>query len=271
MNQRKQPRGFTLIELLVVIAIIAILAAILFPVFAKAREKARQISCVSNEKQIGLAILQYSQDSDERMPCGTAITGNYTQDGKGWASQIYSYVKSTAVFKCPDDSTSGSNVAPITYPISYGMSLQVTRSSLADFTSDSKSIMLFETVGSAVPLTTVGNGVNGDITSPAADGNPEGFNGIGRFATGVMSGANPTEVSNSTNGYYDTKTGRHTDASNYLMADGHAKWIRPTSISTGGDGSNGDCNTFGVAGAFAGTAASADCSAPGLAATFSVH
>ena len=63
-----QRRGFTLIELLVVIAIIAILAAILFPVFAKAREKARQITCTSNEKQLGLAFLQYVQDYDETYP-----------------------------------------------------------------------------------------------------------------------------------------------------------------------------------------------------------
>ena len=67
----KSNRGFTLIELLVVIAIIAILAAILFPVFAKAREKARQITCASNLKQIGLGFTQYIQDYDERLPCGT--------------------------------------------------------------------------------------------------------------------------------------------------------------------------------------------------------
>ena len=65
LNRNRLRQGFTLIELLVVIAIIAILAAILFPVFAKAREKARQISCVSNMKQLGLAILQYQQDNDE--------------------------------------------------------------------------------------------------------------------------------------------------------------------------------------------------------------
>src|ERR1700677_3124023 len=91
-------RGFTLIELLVVIAIIAILAAILFPVFAKVREKARQISCTSNMKQIGLGIIQYTEDYDETYP-GT----NGLINSGNWAQAIYPYVKSTGVFKCPDN------------------------------------------------------------------------------------------------------------------------------------------------------------------------
>jgi prepilin-type N-terminal cleavage/methylation domain-containing protein/prepilin-type processing-associated H-X9-DG protein len=89
-------KGFTLIELLVVIAIIAILAAILFPVFAKAREKARQISCLSNMKQLGLGFTQYNQDYDEYF----TGSGYY---GQGWAEHIYPYVKSAGVYKCPDD------------------------------------------------------------------------------------------------------------------------------------------------------------------------
>src|ERR1700693_459962 len=94
-------RGFTLIELLDVIAIIAILAAILFPVFAKVREKARMTSCLSNEKQLGLGVTQYVQDNDELFPSGNK------GDGAGWAGQIYPYVKSVAVYHCPDDSSTG--------------------------------------------------------------------------------------------------------------------------------------------------------------------
>jgi prepilin-type N-terminal cleavage/methylation domain-containing protein/prepilin-type processing-associated H-X9-DG protein len=92
-------RGFTLIELLVVIAIIAILAAILFPVFAKAREKARQASCQSNLKQIALALLQYNNDYDEtnlrRRPFSTAPQSEF------WWTVLQPYVKNTQLFLCP--------------------------------------------------------------------------------------------------------------------------------------------------------------------------
>ena len=96
-------RGFTLIELLVVIAIIAILAAILFPVFAKAREKARQSSCGSNVKQIMLALISYSQDYDELLPRGYYyVPPTYaTTDWLSWAHLIYPYVKNEQLFTCP--------------------------------------------------------------------------------------------------------------------------------------------------------------------------
>ncbi len=99
-------RGFTLIELLVVIAIIAILAAILFPVFAQAREKARAISCLSNNKQLSLAFRMYAQDFDERNVMGWQ--GNFINKyGQGparswWQHDILPYVKNTPVFACPD-------------------------------------------------------------------------------------------------------------------------------------------------------------------------
>jgi prepilin-type N-terminal cleavage/methylation domain-containing protein/prepilin-type processing-associated H-X9-DG protein len=96
---RKTARGFTLIELLVVIAIIAILAAILFPVFAKAREKARQASCLSNQKQGALALLMYTQDYDEKL-CFYWL-GSYAGSGGLWTSTLQPYIKSAKVLACP--------------------------------------------------------------------------------------------------------------------------------------------------------------------------
>jgi prepilin-type N-terminal cleavage/methylation domain-containing protein/prepilin-type processing-associated H-X9-DG protein len=96
---QKKNSGFTLIELLVVIAIIAILASILFPVFARARENARRSSCQSNLKQIGIGMMQYTQDYDEVMPC--ALYGGL--NGSRWWQVIQPYAKSTQVLLCPSD------------------------------------------------------------------------------------------------------------------------------------------------------------------------
>src|SRR4051812_40905338 len=93
-------RAFTLIELLVVIAIIAILAAILFPVFARAREAARKTACLSNLKQIGTAVLMYAQDYDETLcPVASGVCGQ--PSARGWADLIYPYVRNDKVFDCP--------------------------------------------------------------------------------------------------------------------------------------------------------------------------
>ena len=108
---RAAKSGFTLIELLVVIAITAILAAILFPVFARARENARRASCQSNLKQLGLGLLQYVQDYDEKYPAkpssgfGTAYQIAAVDDTGAWGNQITSYVKSTQIFQCPSEPT----------------------------------------------------------------------------------------------------------------------------------------------------------------------
>ena len=105
--------AFTLVELLIVIAIIALLAAILFPVFLSAREKARQATCLSNEKQVGLAALQYLQDNDETYPIVDYVVQNYKGPGNPWVTwcwEIEPYAKNWSVFTCPDFSPSLGNV-----------------------------------------------------------------------------------------------------------------------------------------------------------------
>jgi prepilin-type N-terminal cleavage/methylation domain-containing protein/prepilin-type processing-associated H-X9-DG protein len=111
--QSRRKRGFTLIELLVVIAIIAILAAILFPVFAQAREKARQTACLSNTKQLGTGLMMYLQDYDEAYPCnwfgvGSTDPWRYRDPANGtpnnryrWMDAVQPYIKNEGLFSCP--------------------------------------------------------------------------------------------------------------------------------------------------------------------------
>ncbi|HEY3397871.1 MAG TPA: DUF1559 domain-containing protein [Armatimonadota bacterium] len=124
MSHRRS--GFTLIELLVVIAIIAILAAILFPVFARAREKAMQSNCLSNVKQLTLGVIMYNSDNDQYMPPAWRDWGGSPTCWPSWRGAIYPYVKNLQLFKCPSRMTLGTDgeTAPgsnAQFPCGYGI------------------------------------------------------------------------------------------------------------------------------------------------------
>lgn len=225
--------GFTLIELLVVVAIISILAAILFPVFAAAREKARQSACASNERQLGLAILQYTQDFDETLPCGHANA--YGVLGFGWAGQIYPYVKSAGAYECPDDKTKAVAGPPAQTPISYAynanisgelMSIANKRNPsfhptlvLGQAKSSSVTVLLFEWQGTTADLT----------SQPPETSSAFGYGDedVAKLVDGVLGGQGLP--------LYGEKAPRHNPGTNFLALDGHVKWLTPARVSSGLD------------------------------------
>ena len=208
-------QAFTLIELLVVIAIIAILAAILFPVFARARENARRSSCQSNLKQIGLGVMQYTQDYDEKYP------SRYTdKEANSWRRVSFPYVKSTQVYSCPSninngnysrDSTDAALIdagLPLTsprFPVSYAMS---GADSIANYGT---------TIGRRDSATNTPAGVS--------------LSAVASASTTVMAGEQD---------YYDFSElipyngfRGHLGTSNFLFADGHVKALKPIATIQG--------------------------------------
>jgi prepilin-type N-terminal cleavage/methylation domain-containing protein/prepilin-type processing-associated H-X9-DG protein len=246
-HRHRVRRAFTLIELLVVIAIIAILAALLFPVFARARENARRASCLSNMKQIGLGMMQYTQDYDEHYPpswwcqgltssCPAealnsdpslpsaifSVNGNSGGSGhyETWMDFIYPYVKSTQVFVCP------SSIFAKTTP-NYGYSIA------------------FSGYGSYVPNSFGGPSLSSytpismaDVTRPSEVINIAEYSSAYSYTMGPWN-MSATNIAN-------RNVAPHLDGGNAIYADGHAKWRSGATISANvynAAGSSGKCPT----------------------------
>jgi prepilin-type N-terminal cleavage/methylation domain-containing protein/prepilin-type processing-associated H-X9-DG protein len=219
-------KGFTLIELLVVIAIIAILAAILFPVFAKAREKARQSSCLSNTRQMAVAIMSYAQDYDESIVPGLIIgqagVGGPVTGLGGYLTGhdlIYPYVKNSQIFKCP----SSQGPTPLNYH--YGFNTSVCKMMQ---TAGATAKKLAELNNPAQTFLALDCGIYG--TDYAAVSFPYGS----YYIPGTCGGRNPAGENGTypITGWYSTDyvSGRHNGGVNIALADGHAKWFAGSSL-----------------------------------------
>lgn len=225
----KRQGAFTLIELLVVIAIIAILAAILFPVFGRARENARRSSCSSNLKQIGLGMLQYNQDYDE-------FTTPIRIDGGGagrrglWYTQFQPYVKSTQLFRCPSDAAADPSPAAnywfptgtIPYRNSYVYSANMAAvnnptagRALADFVAPAGTVAV--TDGGTLPVATEPNPLKWAIK-------PEAY-GLDDNASGVYP-ESQVVITTGDGVSWGGPAGRHLEMCNVLFMDGHVKSLR---------------------------------------------
>lgn len=225
-------RAFTLIELLVVIAIIALLAAILFPVFSRARENARKSSCANNLKQIGLGLLQYTQDFDETTTFsfyGSAGDSNNVGNYK-WMDAIYPYVKNESLFTCPSDNAvnsryvyhrripSGATGLPAENYGSYG--LNGAYGAAGDNQTPPRSSAAYSVSLSSVgvPSQTVWVTDNNNAPTAVNTGGSQGFFWTNSAANPVISNTSPRQLNNIVE--------RHLEFVNTLFCDGHVKSLK---------------------------------------------
>jgi prepilin-type N-terminal cleavage/methylation domain-containing protein/prepilin-type processing-associated H-X9-DG protein len=226
-EQRPRTKGFTLIELLVVIAIIAILASILFPVFARARENARRSSCLSNMKQIGLGFMQYTQDYDETLPPAALGTpaSQIPPDGSVWYSDnginywfwqqiIYPYTKSVQIYRCP--SSPGSITAGGPFTLQYG----------------ANQLLVPQDGTKTIKLATINRVAEAYLAMDSGSYSPKPEEVLAPSGFFYLPGSKEADPSIAcvASGEYaaDCASGRHFGGVNMAFADGHAKWLKST-------------------------------------------
>ena len=234
--------GFTLIELLVVIAIIAILAAILFPAFARARENARRASCQSNMKQIGLGIKQCMQDYDEKFPMAIAeSTTNQWDIATSWVISTQPYIKSYQLFQCPSEATRGNGSYTPAETFSGGGPSDNPKSANQYYTDYYANDFVIRRNKGVPPISEakvgfVSNTILLGDGSVNANGNQPGvgepwFTRKRADNTNNYGAANdPTQVAGGILGQ-----SRHLEGANYAFVDGHVKWLKSDKVLRGSD------------------------------------
>ncbi len=221
-----QKTGFTLIELLVVIAIIAILAAILFPVFGRARENARRSSCQSNLKQLSLGWLQYAQDYDERVVPWSA---NGTSGGYAfvWQEIVQPYIKSTQLLKCP---SVDSETSTYTYSAFIGGANPAPPNrTLASLMNPSQSPIMADGRGfpNEAALTEKSPGWQYSFVIPDASGGQQGRGcKFGTYVNGRQTGETTWGLSPARTRAGSIYAELHLGGANYAFVDGHVKWSK---------------------------------------------
>lgn len=242
---KRQYKAFTLIELLVVIAIIAILAAILFPVFARARENARRSSCMSNMKQLGLGMMQYLQDYDEQYPVNyrndgymwsvgeagviqtdpsmpgakfTTVAASASGNFVTWMDLIYPYVKSVQIFACPSSRTA-TNIAGYGYNGGFGHGIHIYRNNNDTIQGVAIGMAAVQRPAEVFLLVEYQREFN-TIANPLDIGN-------------LARHADPAE---------NALAAPHLDGANIAFADGHTKWINRSRLRSPGTSGGSGCN-----------------------------
>lgn len=188
-------KAFTLIELLVVIAIISIIAAILFPVFARARENARRSSCLSNNKQLALAMMQYTQDYDEKLPTVSNPTGT-----RIWNLDLKPYVKSDQVHFCPSDNKINSSLPMSFSNMSYGMNAYLNGANACQYNNPTP--ISLAVVNEAARTIMLGDGSGATLTTIP----------VSRYYYICRTESFPRPL--------------HLEGANFTYLDGHAKWSK---------------------------------------------